>query len=425
MLLLSGCVKVGDLFAAQLAVIMADDGPIEQKQDNIGDGFESFGVSPEVTADATADAQHGLQLREVNLSGCKALSDVGVGDIGRALETSTTLETLVLQGCVNVTDRGISAIADGLRYSPGLTTLNLSWVEELTDSAAEMLANGVCQNHRLSSLLLSCCVKFTDEAAKSFARALDTNRALTTLDLSWCVELGEPALAAFTQAMMKNRDLTALHLTGCKCMRFLAAGDESGDGSSSRSVRGRRGASQATPGGSAKDRAAAGPTLLTLLQRNRRRPAKATTLAMSALGSDGQNDVTRRDMIASSNTELMRTLRAAIVNGAAMYNAEDADGCFKLFQQTAESVVASTRSPAVADALLHVTGVRAPAEMQKKLWVLRSAFDSLLDELSEKEEADAVAAAPGRFPMASRPSPPTRKESETASAGTIGAKSEL
>ena len=53
--------------------------------------------------------------------------------------------------------------------------------------------------------------------------------------------------------------------------------------------------------------------------------------------------------------ELLRTLRATILNGAALYNAEDGEACYKLFVQTAESVIASTRSPTVAEALLKVT----------------------------------------------------------------------
>ena len=67
-----------------------------------------------------------------------------------------------------------------------------------------------------------------------------------------------------------------------------------------------------------------------------------------------------------------------------LYNADDADGCYKLFYQTAESVLASTRNPLVAEALLEVTNISM--EMQQKLWVLRCAFDTMVDELAEKQE---------------------------------------
>jgi hypothetical protein len=56
------------------------------------------------------------------------------------------------------------------------------------------------------------------------------------------------------------------------------------------------------------------------------------------------------------------SLRAAIINGAAMYNAEDAEGCLRLFLSTAESVLASNM-PAPQVSPTHKRGRTARATL--------------------------------------------------------------
>eukprot|EP00965_Chrysotila_dentata_P034218 1139570-Pleurochrysis_carterae.AAC.1 len=61
-----------------------------------------------------------------------------------------------------------------------------------------------------------------------------------------------------------------------------------------------------------------------------------------------------------------------------MYNANDFDGCLRLFKQTAESVIAATGSAAVSTALR--TASEVSETMQHRIWALRSSFDKLLDD---------------------------------------------
>lgn len=53
-------------------------------------------------------------------------------------------------------------------------------------------------------------------------------------------------------------------------------------------------------------------------------------------------------------------------------------------------MIAATRSPVVNEALKRATGSNAPPTMQQRLWLLRCAFDTVLDELAEKEENGAA-----------------------------------
>ena len=361
---MSGCMLVGDKFAMALAASLPqgrDDKPVTES----GGGF--------------------LQLKEVNVSGCKCMTDEGVSAIGEALSSSTALKTLMLQGCVLLTDSAVFALTDGLRHSPALETLDLSWCEELTDDSAVAFASALSENRYLSSLLLSCCIQITDTGIKALATALETNQALTKLDLSWCVKVGEPALAALTHSMLKNYSVTTLNLAGTKC----AAGADAKAGGAERSFR--RMSTAADPTAAPMGGAPRGSSsLAALLQRNRTNPRAPKTLASSALEKSGgapKDQATamygKRGLI-TAPSELLRMLRATILNGAALYSADDSDACYKLFVQTAESVIASTRSPTVAEALLKVTSIYAPREMQQKLWLLRCAFDDLVDELVDK-----------------------------------------
>ena len=143
-------------------------------------------------------------------------------------------------------------------------------------------------------------------------------------------------------------------------------------------------------------------TLIALLERNRRKPQSLAQSALGRHGTKGSIAFERRGQM-SSPADMLRMLRATVVNGAALYNADDPDGCYKLFQQTAESVLAAYRHPGVAEALEEVNSVYAPAEMAQKLWVLRCAFDALVEELAAKEEEEAdkaerAAAVPSSMP---------------------------
>merc|ERR1712060_357674 len=99
-----------------------------------------------------------------------------------------------------------------------------------------------------------------------------------------------------------------------------------------------------------------------------------TSLASSAVRSVG----TDHSGSTLSPLELARMLRAAGLNGAAMYNANDPEGCLRLFKQTAESVIAANGAQGVAAALQQASATAIKRTQQQRIWVLRCAFDTLL-----------------------------------------------
>jgi len=94
----------------------------------------------------------------------------------------------------------------------------------------------------------------------------------------------------------------------------------------------------------------------------------------------------------TTTADVQRMVRAAIVTSAAMYNNDDGESAFELLVSTAESVVAATSSPVVAAALQQATSSLSTLTLQQKLWATRSSFDALLDELDEREAAEALEA---------------------------------
>ena len=61
-------------------------------------------------------------------------------------------------------------------------------------------------------------------------------------------------------------------------------------------------------------------------------------------------------------------------------------GCLRLFQRTAESVVAATGSQAIALALQQ-SNAKSNRPLRERVWALRCAFDALIDELVSQEES--------------------------------------
>ena len=77
-----------------------------------------------------------------------------------------------------------------------------------------------------------------------------------------------------------------------------------------------------------------------------------------------------------------------------MYNAEDGEGCLRLFLSTGESLLAITPLPAVAKAISRVearaAGSASPLSLQERVWLLRKTFDDILDELDATDPAASV-----------------------------------
>ena len=429
-LVLSSCPRVGDRFAASLASSMVVPGADESGHGHL--------------LHTHADDQM-LTLKNVNLSGARALSDNGVHEIAKALKSSTSLTVLSLQGCTRVGDEGVASLAEALSYSPALQELDLSWCE-LTDASAASLSACLAENRYLKTLRLACCVEMTDEATKAFGQALGQNATLTCLDLGWCTKLRD--LHSLYNGLLKNQRLTNLILTGTPAIipkrapknestedrirrreqEEAAAKREAEEKAAANDEKGRRGSidsTAATPAkggnkGAPTPRRDFGPDLLasvnSLLHRNRTGARRGSVGGLGGIGGAGAmglggggggGDDARVFGLRTANQsseEVQRMVRAAIVTGAAMYNTEDGEGAFELFVSTAESVVAATSSGEVAAALQQATSHNSGLSLQMKLWAIRSAFDQLLDNLDEQQQM--AAAATGEPPKTNNDTPP-------------------
>ena len=384
---LSGCSTITDPGAATFLKALSSH---EQLRTFNFTGCAGVGdrLAEQFAAALTATSPGRLCVNEVFLSGCRLLSDDGMCAIAHALRRAPTtdLTLLAFQGCVHVTDVGVTALAAALSCGPNLRSLDLSWCEALTDLSGVALADALNENRHLSHLRLVCCVGLTDDTARAVARMLEVNNKLELLDLSW-TKIGELGVEVLAQAMTKNRAVTTLNLSGCR-------GPDVAD------KRGRRGPVADGTLGNGNSGGIRGPDtarlsaslaqLTTLLQRNRRKP---TSLAASARArrdgefvEDEAEGRSRRSL--RSTTDMLRTLKAAVTNGAAIYNANDADGCLRLFMQTAESIVVYNRTPAIVNALYSIRGHESPKTVQEQIWLLRCAFDDVID--NEDSEASKL-----------------------------------
>jgi len=217
---------------------------------------------------------------------------------------------------------------------PGMCAFRPGVCGQVGDEGLVALAEAIYSNYTLHTIKLSCCIMITDEGVKAMARALEHNSSLTSLDLSWCRKVGEPGLAALTQAMARNRSMTRISLTGCKCVTQHHTPE--------RTLAERRAgppplAQQASGGGQGGHVA----QLMHYLQLNGKRPKNLAASALAATDKKGkilaaggedhgrQCSISQRmaqnrgkpDEVARAKAEeahVRRTLRAAIINGAAM-----------------------------------------------------------------------------------------------------------
>lgn len=392
---LSGCRAITDGGAAALLRELCDHRALHSLS------FAGVPLVGDGTAREVAEALLPLRkcvIHAVNLSGCRALTDDGLVALGGTIGEALHLETLQLHGCLQLTDAGVAALAEGLAHNSSLRSLDLSWCEEIADGSLLALSDALRTNRGLNTLKLACCVKLTDEGVRAIARSLDENASLTAIDFSWCVRLGEPSVIALAHALLKNRSVSSLKLTGCRCLAVEQV------------ERRESGAPPVHSGGKKYSHAS---ELAALLHRNSKRPKG---LAASALGQAAGDDAkpftprqgagagrgssrpaysSWRDNPQANAAQVRRTLRAAIVNGAALYNGEDGEGCLKLFTQTAEAIIAMTRSTAVAGALDKANGKGGvPRTLQERVWLLRCAFDALLEEYSADDDEDQQTKGP-------------------------------
>ncbi|CAL5223987.1 g6599 [Coccomyxa viridis] len=141
-------------------------------------------------------------LESVNVSSCYELSDAAFESLG----TCSGLRSLDACGCEQLTDAGLQALAQGAR---DLRKVNLGWCEGVTEEGVRGLAH-CCSN--LEVLDLCGCVKVRDMGV--VAVALNCSK-LTALGLHCCRRLTDASMAA---CALKLRHLSSLNISGCLSM---------------------------------------------------------------------------------------------------------------------------------------------------------------------------------------------------------------
>ena len=119
-------------------------------------------------------------LRQLNLRGCRELTDESMGRLA-----CLSLHSLDLSFCVQLTSNGMAALADSARpLSRSLTSLTLTSVTLLTDAACEELARFTSLSH----LVLSQLPKLTDHGLMLLQKG-PACLSLSSVVLSWCDHL--------------------------------------------------------------------------------------------------------------------------------------------------------------------------------------------------------------------------------------------
>jgi len=137
-------------------------------------------------------------LKSINLSGCSAISDVGVGTFSCCL----ALASVNLSKCALVTDSGIQAVTMSCR---ALENLDVSGCKKVTNALGKILAE---QCPGLRSLSLSGCARFSDEGLN----ALSMLKEICSLNLIGC-KVSNAGLTAM--AANGSGSLEALYVSSC------------------------------------------------------------------------------------------------------------------------------------------------------------------------------------------------------------------
>ena len=130
-------------------------------------------------------------LKALDISGNYNIGDEGIGHIGTALLTNTTLNTLNITNCVSF-----------VRFFQG------------TDRSGRVhICTALQKNTTLKILCFSGC-KITDLEAKSLGRALAVNSSLEVLDIS-DNEIGDKGMGHIATALLTNTTLKILNISKC------------------------------------------------------------------------------------------------------------------------------------------------------------------------------------------------------------------
>lgn len=144
-------------------------------------------------------------LRRLNLRSCWSISDNGIGHLaGCSKDTAfgkLDLEYLGLQDLPNLSDDALKHISTGLTT---LKSINLSFCVSVTDSGLKHLA----KMPHLEELNLGSCDNISDIG---MAYLTDGCTSLLSLDVSFCDKIGDPALNHISHGLFQLRSLSLNH----------------------------------------------------------------------------------------------------------------------------------------------------------------------------------------------------------------------
>jgi hypothetical protein len=155
-----------------------DSGQLLEDIDLRAYGFESGEVVTNITVQELCTVHP--QIKSLDLTFCKAVSDVGVWAIAKHL---IHLHQLNLQGCISLTNVGVRSLA--VRCSK-LLSLDLSRIPNVDDISLTVIAGGAW---KLTHVYFRQCDKITDNGLCRIAQGQGSS--LRVLDLSGCTNVGE------------------------------------------------------------------------------------------------------------------------------------------------------------------------------------------------------------------------------------------
>lgn len=145
------------------------------------------------------------KLKRLNLRSCWSISDIGIGHLAGlsrdTAEGNLELEYLGLQDLPNLSDEALRNIAQGLT---SLKSINLSFCVFVTDSGLKHLA----KMPLLEELNLGSCDNISDIG---MAYLTEGGSTISSLDVSFCEKIGDQALSHISQGLFHLKSLSLNH----------------------------------------------------------------------------------------------------------------------------------------------------------------------------------------------------------------------
>ena len=150
-------------------------------------------------------------LEEMNLSGNRAVTDIGLMTLGESLKRNRALKRLDVSHC-GIGDRGMMSLASALEMNSSLEWLNMSGNRAVTGFGLMVLGESLKSNGALKTVNISYC-DIDDYGVKSLASALEMNGSLEELNLSGNRAVTGVGFMAMGESFKRNRGLKSLTIS--------------------------------------------------------------------------------------------------------------------------------------------------------------------------------------------------------------------